>query len=59
MALFRVLLLLMLVAAGILFAFYAATGQMRFRRFGIRLLLATIAAALVFFAVLIAQNLLS
>ncbi|MEJ6024171.1 hypothetical protein [Ramlibacter sp. PS4R-6] len=59
MAAFRVLMLLMLVASGASFVLYAATGQMRFRKFGIRVLLGAIAAALVFFAVLIAENLLA
>lgn len=57
MAAFRVLMLLMLVASAISFVLYAATGQMRFRKFGTRLLLATIAAASVFFAVLIFERL--
>lgn len=57
MALFRVLMLLMLVASGVSFVLYAATGQMRYRRFGLNLLIWTLGAAFVFFAVLIVENL--
>ena len=57
MAVFRVLLLLALVASAISFVSYAVTGQARFRKIGLRLLVGTIVAGLVFFAVLIAENL--
>ena len=58
MALFRALMLLMLVASGVLFVLYATTGQMRYRRFGLTLLMWALGAGFVFFAVLIAQRLL-
>ena len=59
MAVFRVALLLLLVASAVSFVVYAVTGQMRFRKIGLRILLTAIAAGAVFFAVLIAENLLS
>jgi hypothetical protein len=40
------------VASAVSFAFYAATGQVRYRRVGLRVLVAAIAAGFVFFAVL-------
>jgi hypothetical protein len=57
MAVFRALMLLLLVASAISFALYAATGQMRFRLFGLRVLKWTLVAGFVFFAVLIAERL--
>ncbi|AMO24263.1 hypothetical protein GCM10027034_15290 [Ramlibacter solisilvae] len=57
MAVFRALMLLMLVASGISFVLYATTGQMRYRRLGLTLLTWTLAAGFVFFAVLIAERL--
>jgi hypothetical protein len=56
MALLRVLLLLMLVASVGLFAAYAVTGQVRFRRIGLRVLITAIAVGFAFFAVLIADR---
>ena len=56
MLIFRWALLLLLVAAGVSFAFFAATGQQRFKRFGLVTLKWTLIAAFVFFAVLIVQN---
>jgi hypothetical protein len=56
MAVFRFLMLLLLVASGISFALYAATGQVRYRVFGLRVLFGAIVAGFVFFAVLIAQR---
>jgi hypothetical protein len=56
MAVFRFLMLLLLVASGISFALYAATGQVRYRVFGLRVLAGAIVAGFVFFAVLIAQR---
>jgi hypothetical protein len=50
-------LLLMLVASGVSFALYAATGQMRYRRFGLTVLMWALLAGFVFFAVLIAEQL--
>ena len=56
MLLFRWLILLCLLAAGVSFAFYA--GQPRYRHFGWVVLKWTILAALGFFAVLIAERVL-
>ena len=53
MLLFRILLLLMLVGAGVCFAFFIATNNLRFRRWGMQLLKYTLLTALVFFGVLI------
>jgi len=57
MGVFRALVLLMLVASGVSFVLYAATGQMRYRRFGLTVLMWTLLAGFVFFAVLIAERL--
>jgi len=54
--LFRWLILLLLLVAGVSFAFYAATGQPRYRRFGWIILKWTILAALGFFAVLFVER---
>lgn len=53
MLLFRWALLLLLLVAAVCFAFYAGTGQPRYRRWGLLTLKWTIIAALLFFAVLI------
>jgi hypothetical protein len=58
MAVFRVLILLMLVAAGISFALFALTSNVRYKRTGLRILGGTLVAAVVFFAILIADELL-
>ncbi|MGE0096740.1 MAG: hypothetical protein AB7S86_00185 [Hydrogenophaga sp.] len=57
MLLFRWTVLLLLLAAGVCFAFYIGTGQMRFRHWGIIILKWTVLAALGFFAVLILERL--
>jgi hypothetical protein len=57
MAAFRALLLLMLLAGVACFAAYAVSGQIRFRRYGLRLVQWTVIAGLAFFAVLIALRL--
>ena len=57
MLLFRWALLLLLVAAGVSFAFYAGTGQARYRRFGLVVLKWTLLAAFAFFAVLFLEQL--
>jgi hypothetical protein len=57
MPVFRIVLLLLLVASAISFVVYAATSERRYRTIGLRLLVGTIGAGLVFFAVLIAENL--
>jgi len=48
--------MLLLLAAGVSFAFYAGTGQARFKQFGLTVLKWTILAALGFFAVLILER---
>jgi hypothetical protein len=57
MLLFRWAMMLLLVAAGVSFAFYAGTGQPRFKRFGLLVLKWTVFAALGFFGVLILERL--
>jgi hypothetical protein len=57
MALFRALMLLLLVASAVSFVLYAVTGQTRYRRFGLRVLITALVAGFVFFAVLIAERL--
>jgi hypothetical protein len=58
MLLFRILLLLMLVGAGVCFAFFIATNNPRFRHWGMQLLKYTLLTALVFFGVLILSRIL-
>jgi hypothetical protein len=57
MLLFRWAILLLLLAAGVSFAFYAGTGQARYKRFGLVVLKWTLIAAFGFFAVLIMERL--
>ncbi|HPL77743.1 MAG: hypothetical protein IPH64_13790 [Comamonadaceae bacterium] len=57
MLLFRWAMMLLLIAAGVSFAFYVGTGQARFKRFGLLVLKWTILAALGFFGVLILERL--
>lgn len=56
MLVFRSIILLSLLAAVVSFMFYAGTGQVRFRRFGLTVLKWTLIAAFGFFAVLILQR---
>ncbi|VTU15773.1 hypothetical protein [Variovorax sp. RA8] len=56
MLLFRWAILLLLLVAGVSFAFYAGTGQPKYKRFGWIVLKWTLLAALGFFAVLIAER---
>ncbi|MDP9912137.1 hypothetical protein CLU95_3859 [Variovorax sp. 54] len=56
MLLFRWAILLLLLVAGVSFAFYAGTGQVKYRRFGWTVFKWTVLAALGFFAVLIAER---
>jgi hypothetical protein len=56
MLLFRGAILLSLLVAGVSFAFYAGTGQLKYRRFGWVVLKWTLLAAFGFFAVLIAER---
>jgi len=57
MLLFRWAMLMLLVASAVCFAFYAGTGQERFKRYGLITLKWTLIAAFAFFAVLIADRL--
>jgi hypothetical protein len=56
MLLFRWAILFLLLLAGVSFAFYAGTGQVKYRRFGWTVMKWTLLAALGFFAVLIAER---
>ncbi|MDR3451693.1 MAG: hypothetical protein P4L96_02665 [Rhodoferax sp.] len=56
MALFRGLFFVLLLGAAILFALYAVTGQSKYRKFGLRIVIGTLLAAFGFFAVLIVQR---
>jgi hypothetical protein len=55
--LFRWLMLLLLLAAAVCFAFYAGTGQVRYRRWGCIVFKWTLIAAFAFFGVLILERL--
>ena len=55
---FRWAVLLLLLAAGVSFAFFAATGQQRYKRFGLVIVKWTVIAASMFFLVLILERLL-
>lgn len=57
MPFFRALILLSLLASAALFVAYALTGKVRLRQYGLVVLAATLAAAFVFFAVLIIDQL--
>ena len=57
MLLFRWAIMMLLLTAGVLFAFYAGTGQQRFKHFGLVTLKWTLIAAFGFFAVLILERL--
>ena len=56
MLLFRWLILLLLLTAGVSFVFYVGTGQPRFKRFGWLVLKWTLIAAFGFFAVLVMER---
>ena len=56
MLIFRWAMMFSLVAAGVCFAFYAGTGQQRFKRYGLITLKWTIIAAFCFFGVLILER---
>ncbi|HNW02691.1 MAG TPA: hypothetical protein PKH04_11515 [Burkholderiaceae bacterium] len=56
MLLFRWLILLLLLGAAVSFAFYAGTGQTRYRRYGLLTLKWTLITAFGFFAVLILER---
>jgi len=53
---FRWLILLLLLAAGISFALYIVTGQVRFKNNGLLILKWTMLAGFAFFAVLIMER---
>ncbi len=56
MLLFRWTIFMLLIAAGVCFAFYAGTGQARFKNWGLVTLKWTVIAALGFFGVLILER---
>jgi hypothetical protein len=56
MLIFRWAILFLLLAAGVCFAFYAGTGQARFRQWGLVILKWTVLAGLGFFGVLILER---
>jgi hypothetical protein len=56
MLLFRWLILLFLLAAIVCFMFYAGTGQVRFKRYGLTIMKWTLIAAFGFFGVLILER---
>ena len=53
MLLFRWIVTLLLLMAGVSFVFYIGTGQVRYRRFGLMVLKWTVIAAVFFFAVIL------
>jgi hypothetical protein len=57
MPVFRALVFLLLVAGLLCFAMYVATGQLKWRQLGIRIVRWTVVAALGFFAVLFLERL--
>ena len=56
MLIFRWLILLLLLGAVVSFMFYAGTGQVRFKSYGLTILKWTLIAGLGFFAVLIIER---
>lgn len=56
MLIFRLIVLLLLVAGLLCFAMYIGTGQLRWRVLGIRIVKWTVIAALGFFAVLLLER---
>ncbi|MDP3701591.1 MAG: hypothetical protein Q8R72_11880 [Hylemonella sp.] len=56
MLLFRWLILLLLIGSAVCFAFYAGTGQVRFKRWGLLALKWALIAGFGFFAVLILER---
>lgn len=57
MLLFRWAVMALLLAAAVSFAFYAGTGQARYKRWGLVVLKWTIIAAVFFFAVVLIERL--
>jgi hypothetical protein len=58
MLVFRLAVFVLLLAAGVCFAYYIGTGQVRYRQWGLVILKWTVLAALGFFAVLVFERLL-
>ncbi len=58
MPFFRWLIPTLFIASGVLFAIYMVSGDPRYKRIGVRMLVAALIAAFAFFAVLIVINLL-
>jgi hypothetical protein len=56
MLLFRWLILLLLLGAMVSFAFYAGTGELRFKRYGLLILKWVLMAGFGFFGVLILER---
>lgn len=56
MLIFRWAVMLLLLAAAVSFAFFAATGQQRYKRFGLVIVKWTVIAAFMFFVVLILER---
>jgi hypothetical protein len=59
MLLFRWIVMVLLLAAGVSFAFYAGTGQPKYKKFGLIVLKWTLIAALGFFLVLFVERVLA
>jgi len=57
MLMFRLVVFLLLLAAGVCFALYVGTGQKRYRQWGLVILKWTVLAALGFFGVLVLERL--
>jgi hypothetical protein len=57
MLLLRWVVMLLLLAAGVNFAFYAGTGNPRYKRVGLIILKWTLIAAVAFFGMLVAERL--
>ena len=58
MAIFRWIVILLLLTSAVCFGFYVGTGQHHFKRLGFLILKWTLIAAFVFFAILIAERVL-
>lgn len=56
MLIFRWVLMLLLFAAAVCFAFYAGTGQAKYRRWGLLILKWMLIAGLAFFGVLVLER---
>ena len=57
MAVFRIVIFLLLAAAGVSFALFALTSNPRYKRAGLKILIGTLIAAFIFFAILIVDQL--